>query len=292
MIISQVMGGLGNQMFQYALGRTLSLQHDGILKLDIDSFANYEMHQGFELSDIFNCSLSIANKADIENVLNWRSYDFVKKILMRQEASLFRGSKLIVEPYFHYWPKIKNVPRDCYLVGYWQSDKYFQSIEHIIRTDFIFKSHLKGLNSKLAEQISHNNSVSLHVRRGDYVENKKTNATHGSCSLDYYRKAIQLVSSKIPLPHFFIFSDDISWAKKNLKLYFPHTYVDNNSGAESYNDMHLMSLCQNHIIANSSFSWWGAWLNPNKEKIVVAPNQWFLNKNDVADLFPQGWYRL
>jgi hypothetical protein len=147
-------------------------------------------------------------------------------------------------------------------------------------------------NAELAVQIGQVNAVSLHVRRGDYAKNPKTTATHGLCSLDYYQAAIQYISDQVEQPYFFIFSDDIAWVKKQLKMNFPCRYVDHNHGVESYNDMHLMSICRHCIIANSSFSWWGAWLNPYKDKIVVAPQRWFANDNNVKDLFPPEWVPL
>jgi hypothetical protein len=132
----------------------------------------------------------------------------------------------------------------------------------------------------------------MHVRRGDYASNPKTGATHGLCSLDYYEEAIRYISERVEQPIFFIFSDDINWVKCNLKVDFPCQYVDHNKSMESFNDMRLMSLCQHHIIANSSFSWWGAWLNPGQKKIVIAPRRWFLNSNNVEDLYPASWVRL
>jgi hypothetical protein len=148
---------------------------------------------------------------------------------------------------------------------------------------------LSSYNADLVEQISKVNAVSLHVRRGDYVQNAKTNANHGVCSLDYYRAAIQNILERVEAPSFFIFSDDIPWVKEHLVLDIPCRYVDHNQGVESYNDMRLMSLCRHHIIANSSFSWWGAWLNPDPQKIVIAPQKWFANDNIVDDLFPPEW---
>jgi hypothetical protein len=133
------------------------------------------------------------------------------------------------------------------------------------------------------------NAISLHVRRGDYANNPKTKATHGLCSLDYYQASVRQMAQKVARPHFFIFSDDMEWVQGNLKIDFPCVFVEHNRGAESYNDMRLMSLCKHHIIANSSFSWWGAWLNPNMEKIVIAPRKWFASQTAVPDLFPAGW---
>jgi hypothetical protein len=151
---------------------------------------------------------------------------------------------------------------------------------------------MAGLNAELKEEIGNTNAVSLHVRRGDYVHNSTNAATYEVCSLDYYRASIRHMAERIQQPKFFIFSDDIAWVKNNLKIDFPHHYVDCNHGEESYNDMRLMSLCQHHIIANSSFSWWGAWLNPNREKIVIAPKNWFAIERDTRDLYSAGWMTL
>jgi hypothetical protein len=174
-------------------------------------------------------------------------------------------------------------------MGYWQSEKYFSEFSQQIRRDFSFCKPLSSDNEEFANEINHINAVSLHVRRGDFVNNPTTLATHGLCSLDYYRAAVQYISYRVNQPHFFIFSDDIAWTKENLEIVFPCHYVDHNQGAESHNDMRLMSLCQHHIIANSSFSWWGAWLNPSKEKIVIAPKRWFAKQIDTRDLLPPSW---
>lgn len=254
MIIPQIIGGLGNQMFQYAVGRTLALERDVPLRLDISAFANYGLHQGFELSTVFNCSPDIATKEDIQNILGWRTnIAMSRNMLMRRLVAILPGTKFIIEPHFNYWSEINDVPQNCYLVGYWQSEKYFQAAAEVIRNDFTFKSPLISRNAELANRIANVNAVSLHVRRGDYAENKKTNAMHGLCSVDYYRAAIQYVTGKVERPCFFIFSDDIAWAERNLKMDFPCQYIDHNQGAESYNDMRLMSLCKHHIVANRLF---------------------------------------
>lgn len=292
MIVSQVIGGLGNQIFQYAAGRATALKRSVPLRLDVSGFASYGLYQGFELSKVFNLVTDIATQEDIKSILGCRADKTLRRVLTHPVAARLRGRHYIVEPYFHYWPEIANVPRDCYLVGYWQSEKYFQDIAPVIRADFTFKHPLKNLNAEIARKIGQVSAVSLHVRRGDYAGNPKTTATHGLCSLEYYQQAIQYVLDRVGQPYFFIFSDDIAWAKENLKVDIPCHYVNHNRGAASYIDMQLMSLCQHHIIANSSFSWWGAWLNPSPDKIVFAPRKWFANDNDVNDLIPQGWVTL
>lgn len=292
MIVSHIIGGLGNQMFQYAAALALATAKGVPLNLDISAFEDYRLHNGFELSRVFSGTFEFANEQQIERMLGWRGYRPVRKVLKRPQMSLFRSNCFVVEPHFHYWPEFFELTDDCYLVGYWQSERYFKSIEDKIRRDFTFKAELSGMNKDLAGLIAQCNAVSLHIRRGDYANNAKTNATHGTLPLSYYQKSISLIAAKVATPNFFIFSDDINWAKENLEIPFPCQFIGHNQGLASYIDMQLMSLCKHHIIANSSFSWWGAWLNSSSDKIVVAPQKWFANGNSVVDLFPSGWMHL
>lgn len=289
MIVSRIVGGLGNQMFQYAAGRALSLERGKPLCLDISQFADYELHQGFELLRVFSCPIDIVCEAELRNILGWQRHPFVRRVLVWPSMVVFRRKGYVVEPHFHYWPGIENVPQDSFLSGYWQSEKYFQKYAAVIRADFTFKTQLTKKNAELAEKISHVNAVSLHVRRGDYAMNPQATATHGLCSLDYYQSAIFHMAERVDNLNFFVFSDDIPWVRENLAIDHPCIYVDHNQGTESYNDMRLMSMCRHHIIANSSFSWWGAWLNSRSDKIVIAPKKWFANESNTVDLIPSGW---
>ena len=292
MIITQLLGGLGNQMFQYAAGRALSLSKSNELKFDPRFFTNYKLHNGCEIDRVFNVSANSASKGDLLQVLGWRSSTNILNLLQRKYFSWLRGYRFVIEPYYTYWPLISYTPDDCYLMGYWQSEKYFRHIAQTIRADFSFKKPFNIINLKISDTISRCNSISLHVRRGDYVSNPATLATHGLCSADYYHQAINYIVERVEQPVFYVFSDDIPWVKDNIIINFPCSYVEHNREDESYNDMRLTSLCRHHIIANSSFSWWGAWLNPSLDKIVVAPKKWFADKKDVRDLFPQGWVTL
>jgi len=292
MIVTNIIGGLGNQMFQYAAARALSLRKNTELILDVSGFENYALHQGFELDRIFNCLDGANGAVSVRANFGGVYSPLARRLLSRRQLSFIRPKKLIYEPHFQYWPGIASVADDCYLTGYWQSEKYFQQYSNEIRRDFSFKPPLSDINFAISEQIENVNSISLHVRRGDYVNDPTTTSVHGVCSLDYYKSAIDYMVDRVDNPHFFLFSDDINWVKENLKINFPHTFVNHNTGAESYNDMRLMSLCDNHIIANSSFSWWGAWLNPIQTKVVIAPKYWFRNGNDVTDLFPPSWVTL
>ncbi len=293
MVISNIIGGLGNQMFQYAAARSLAVAKGQSLYLDVSGFADYRLHNGFELSRIFDCKFELVTEHHLKQVLGWRSFQPVRRVLRRSQMAALRNEHFIVEPHFHYWPGFFDSPNDCYLVGYWQSEKYFKSIEKIIHREFTFNTPLAGINAHLATQISEGDTVSLHIRRGDFASNTKTKATHGLISLSYYKNVIERISHEIELPKFFVFSDDISWAKENLSMPYPCQFIGHNRGAESYIDMHLMSLCQHHIIANSSFSWWGAWLSSRPGKRVFFPAKWFANgSTNTSTLCPADWVRV
>lgn len=292
MIISHIIGGLGNQMFQYASGRALSLARGVPLRLDTQDFEGYALHNGYELDRIFNIQAQLASKGDLRAVLGWRSPTAIRRRLFREQLQILRGPRLFVDTQFTSWRQIAEVPDDCYLMGNWQTEMYFKNAAATIRADFSFKLPAQGRNKELAGQIGRSEAVSLHVRRGDMAANPASLAFHGLCSLDYYRRAIAYISERVANPEFYIFSDDIPWVKENLQLQHPCHYMDHNKGAESYNDMRLMSLCRHHIIANSSFSWWGAWLNPREDKVVVAPERWFASDFDSSDIVPASWIKL
>lgn len=292
MVVSHILGGIGNQMFQYAAGRALSLANSQKLLLDLSDFSDYRLHHGFELSRVFNVIAERAEVSTMRQLLGWRANRLVKKVLRRPQFSGLRGKKFVVEPHFNYWSDFFNLNDDCYLFGYWQSERYFKLFESVIRRDFTFREPLAGRNSELALEIANTQSISLHVRRGDYVSDSKTGKIMEVCSSDYYHKAIGYIAERVERPVFYVFSDDMEWVRQNLTVEFPYVYVDHNRQAESYRDMQLMSLCKHHVIANSTFSWWGAWLNPSPEKLVVAPRSWFCNGNDDRDLIPNEWIRL
>ncbi len=275
MITVQLNGGLGNQMFQYSAGRAVSLQHNVPLALDI-TYCKRNPGRPYKL-----CNFKVAGEVVEESPLIIK----LKSILHPQ--SLFK------EQSFYYDPSILDCHDDVYLQGYWQSEKYFKDIERIIREDFTLSEEPDYLNQQMIDKIRNCEAVSLHIRRGDYVSDPITTAYHGICSEEYYYGAISKLEGYVQNPHFFVFSDDPAWAKENIDTRYPTTIIDFNGSEKDYEDMRLMSLCKHHIIANSSFSWWGAWLSNNPQKIVVAPKQWF-NKPDIKtqDLIPETWFRL
>ncbi len=295
MLISNLVGGLGNQMFQYSCARALSLELGIPLKFCIDGFDAYKAHNGFELEQVFGLSMEIATEKDIRETIGFfRSKYSFRRLLSKKPFQFVAGRRFINEPGYRYWPGLAERARQGgYLQGYWQSERYFTKHADEIRADFTFKTPLSEKNEQVLAQIQESKAVSLHVRRGDYASNAKTLSVHGVCSLDYYQEAIDCLMQRYDGIRLFIFSDDPQWVKENLNTKSQEmVIVDHNKGAESYNDMRLMSLCDHHIIANSSFSWWGAWLNPKQDKTVIAPMQWFANGTDTQDLIPTGWERL
>jgi hypothetical protein len=267
MIITKIIGGLGNQFFQYAAGRHLAEIHHAEFKIDISEFENYEPH-AYSLNH-FNI---IENYASLEEI-----------------AEL----KYMKEKHFHFDPEILHLPDGSYLHGYWQSEKYFAGIAEIIRNELRVKSLLSGRDAEIAEQIGSHDSVSVHIRRADYVTKKYTEL-FDPCSLKYYLVSIEQLSRVVKKPHFFVFTDDKAWVRENFQLPYPITFVDHNGPEKNYEDLRLMSQCKHNIIANSSFSWWGAWLNKNPDKMVFTPKKWFSEKarNSSKDIIPDLWIKL
>lgn len=285
LVIVKLIGGLGNQMFQYAAGRALSLTHDAELKLDISSYGNYKLHNGYELH-VLNVAARFAEAKEIAALLGR-----APKLARLLDRRFGLGKKTyLLERSYSFDSRISNVALPVYLEGYWQSHKYFEAHANQLRNDFAFNSPISGRNLELAERITDKCSVSVHVRRGDYASNPVTNGVHGTLSVEYYRRAIDYMVERLVSPEFFVFSDDIEWAKKNLSFGKNITFVSHNTGRTSFEDLRLMCLCRHQIIANSSFSWWAAWLNLGSHKIVVAPKRWFRDLSvSTEDLIPGDW---
>lgn len=292
MIIVRLIGGLGNQMFQYAAGRAVAERHRVPLLLDVSGFRDYPLRR-FELH-AFAIRAAIADEVQLAAFTRPSSQAGLWAGLRRRLIGALSPS-VLREASFTYDQRIESVRPPVFLDGYWQSEKYFSHLAPLLGSEFSLQDGLNEPNVDMARQISAagGRAVSLHIRRGDYVSNAHTAQYHGVCSLDYYRAAVELLSSRVAEPHFFVFSDDHAWVQENLEIPFPTTLVQVNSADHGMFDMALMKSCAHHIIANSSFSWWGAWLNPRPDKIVVAPRQWFRDAaHDTRDLIPDAWTRL
>ncbi len=259
--IIKIQGGLGNQMFQYAHGRSEELSGKKI---------------------IFDNSFFTGNKLEKDTARNFK----LNKFNIATNTEFFPKSHLI----FDIWTKIKR-RLGLNVDIYFQNEKYFINIADEIKKEFTLKKPLSDKAQEILDNIKNNNSTSLHIRRGDYINNKETNSFHGICGVDYYQKSMNMVKEKIFNPVFFIFSDDIVWAKENF-IGSEFVFVSCPE-IEDVEEMILMSKCKHNIIANSSFSWWGAWLNNNPGKIVIAPKRWFNNKKaNQNDIVPESWIKI
>ena len=279
MHIVKFQGGLGNQMFQYALYR--KFQH-----LGYDTYADLYpfTEKGYETRDfalpVLGISLREAKKQDIIRLYGDVDSYFDRVWLRTIGKRTYDKERRIA---FH--PQILAV-KEGYFNGYWQSEKYFSDIRDILLKEFCFPRITDPENIRLEKVIKNDKySVSLHLRMGDYLKVPKMYG--GICTAEYYRKAIAYIKERVDEPHFYVFSNDIG-AAREMFADEDFVFVGNNSESQGYIDMHLMRLCRHQIIANSSFSWWGAWLNENAEKIVVAPGEWF-RKYDVKDIWCEGW---
>ncbi|HUM50891.1 MAG TPA: alpha-1,2-fucosyltransferase [Chitinophagales bacterium] len=288
-------GGLGNQLFQYAFGKTLAIINNTSLilstsfiesKLPIKKLAT---QMKYELS-IFYIDAEIEHNFITGKIV----YPFAKTEYLLRDKFNEKKMILLQEKSFEFQIDFLDYKDNTYAKGNFQSAKYFESIESILRKELIFKNALIDKNLEWKTKIQSSNSISIHIRRGDYISIQKNQDKFVIQSLDYYKSAIAYIASKISQPTFFVFSDDISWTKDNLKADFPMHFIDNNNTAEtSYIDMQLMSLCKHNIICNSTFSWWSAWLNANPLKIVIAPQNWFADKSiNSQDLIPSEWIKL
>lgn len=292
MIVVQLIGGLGNQMFQYALGRSLADKNSTKLELDLSWFGNIEnvnTKRQYEL-DCYPIRTELTDAAKL-NLIEPGQQPTNRSLVGR----LFGQKPLTVysepDPGFH--AEILNLPDNVYLKGYWQNENYFINIRQKLLKEFVPKQ-LSDYSKKMIKKIKSQPAVSLHIRRGDYANNPLTNKFHGLAPIDYYVKALDYIRDQTSELQLFIFSDDIAWCQQNLPFTKTAAFVDGNPADRGYEDMYLMRLCNHNVIANSSFSWWGAWLNESPSKIIVAPKVWFQDKtaNQAMDNIPKDWVKL
>ena len=290
MIISELMGGLGNQMFQYAIGRQLAIKNKTDLFLDTHFLLDRSPKENFSYR---NYDLSIFNiTPKFAPVQISKKYSFSRSRFKKYLQKIINPGDLhyIAQTDFNFVPDILSSPDNTYLSGYWQTEKYFKEIENILRADFSFKNTIGENTRELVEKINSCNAVCLHVRRGDFV----TNPTHGTPGIDYYKSAETIILQRISNPVFFIFSDEINWCKENIHLSSETYYVEDEFTGEKCRDyFELMTLCKHFIIPNSSFCWWAAWLSNNNNKVVIAPRIWFKNSSwNTIDLIPDKWIKI
>jgi Glycosyl transferase family 11 len=284
-VVARIEGGLGNQLFQYAAARTLADRLGCDLSLDLRGLA-LNGDRPYQL-DLYNIRASIATDSLLESLPDWRPSRWRR---LKATAALHLPG-LFSQDVF--WPRIfafdtrfDQISRPVYLVGYWQSEKYFsQNRANLLKDTQLLAPLAK--QTQWLDQIENTCSVALHIRRGDYVSNQAAAQFHGLCDMIYYLDAIKSIKQQWPKIEVFVFSDEPDWARANLRLDVPIHFIDANPG---HIDLELMRRCQHHVIANSSFSWWAAWLASSKHQMVCAPRRWFVDQRiDTSDVLPSTW---
>lgn len=298
MITVSLRGGLGNQMFQYAAG--LAVAHKNTVPLVLDTvFLNDRfprknfVYRSFDL-DIFNISGTVSPLSNLSTTMPLPGIWLMLDLISVAARDVLGSQRLIKEKKeLSFDPEVFNAGSNVFLWGFWQTPNYFQGIEGMLREAFRFKYALGGLAAEIGEDIKANNSISLHVRRTDFIT-PRGEIINGKTDLAYYNQAVNFIAAKVENPKFYLFSDDIEWCKKNIKIGFPVEYLERSSeGPKASHHLQLMSLCKHNIITNSTFSWWGAWLNQNPTKHVVAPAIWRVGRGPGDDdIVPAGWERI
>lgn len=287
MKIVRFLGGLGNQMFQYAFYKALEQQF-GSVKADVREFKTYALHNGFELESVFGIKLKHASPFEIK-LLDHRNRQWKYRKLRR--LLFVKGKYYEEETLFSYNSSLFDNPASKIYWGYWQHHKYFEDVADQLLEDFSFSEPVGLKNKTLLKEIdAHEESVAIHVRRGDYLKDPYLG---GLVDVEYFEKGIAVISKKLENPKLYVFSDDIAWCKQYLNLQ-EAVFIDWNKGNDSYRDMQLMSHCKHAIISNSSFSWWAAWLNRNPAKIIIVPKFWYRSSNvlDTSQMHPEEWMKM
>lgn len=298
MIIVKFFGGLGNQMFQYATYLALKNRYkDVTVTADLSWYNTTTIHNGFELEHLFEIKLNVflGNKHGRTTIMSKYFYRaislFAKEFFKRSLFNKFEfieDTSIFNKKLFHL-----NKEKHYYLDGSWGNERYFEDVKDLILKDFTFKEPLDILNNKWRAELTSVESTSIHIRRGDYVTYNKIFID--LCNTDYYSSALNFIQQQKGNLKFYIFSDDSQWCKDNLSWLknIEYKFINQNSGKNSFRDMQLMALCKNNVIANSTFSWWAAWLNSNKPNIVICPMRLFHDNHKntciLAELYPSEW---
>lgn len=293
MIIVKLIGGLGNQMFQYAAGKFLAARLGTDLFFDISGFAKEGYTKREYALDVFDLTAKFASQNEINKlkyINNPARYYWHR---LNVKINPFYKSTYFREKQFNYMQNILDLFGDVYMEGQWQTEKYFSSQASQIIKDFTPRNASVFRKDDWYFKIKNTNSVSIHIRRGDYVSCPKFKKYFYTMTPSYYQKSLKMLAKKTGKLVVFIFGKDQKWARKFLKFPLETFYIKSGKGEHDAKDMWLMSQCKHNIIANSSFSWWGAWLNQNPNKIVVAPQKWFKDSSiNTSDLIPEKWIKI
>jgi hypothetical protein len=277
-------GGLGNQMFQYAAGRSLGVRLGVPIILDMSWFAG-QAERRYALAPF-----GVEAEACLQFPLLPSSLQAITSRLSRRYFSRIMGVPVWRERCFNYTIDFDNISEPVYLDGYWQSERYFRDIRALLVKEFSLRQALPASCKKLLSEIRGCDAICVHVRRGDYISNPIAAKVHGTCTVPYYTAGVEELCEGLKQPHCYVFSDDPEWVRSSLSFNCPMTVVDLNGSNDAHLDLVLMASCKHFLIANSSLSWWGAWLGVGAEKKVIAPTRWFLGSDkDTRDLCPESW---
>lgn len=298
MIVVKLQGGLGNQMFQYAIGRTLAHKNNDQFALDLTFLLDRMPRKNLVVRDydlnIFdiNPRLTVLSRVAQRVSMPGLLYSLSRGLIKLQSYAKVQWYVSENELRFH--PEILNLKGNIYLDGYWQSEQYFTGWEDLLRKDFRLKAELSDKARMMAEKIMSVDAVCVNVRRGDFVTVQRSVERHGFVGLDYYKRALDVLESRARGLHLFVSSDDMEWSRRNIHFNYPTTYLSHEYKGEKFGEyLYLMALCRHFVIPNSSFAWWAAWLGRRPGKIVIAPQRWFVREgNDPEDLIPSSWIRV
>lgn len=292
MIVVRLQGGLGNQMFQYALGRSLALRHNTTLKLDLTFLLDRTPRPGwvfrdYELGD-FQIAAGVATRGDIPFLFRRYGAGLAANRLDARLRKFLGGTG--VERNFAFDRTVLEAGDGTYLCGYWQSHKYFAGIEDTLRLDFTPRQSLPDKILSFCSTLACNGSVCLHVRRTDFV----TNSAHGAFSAEYYRTALNAMMSLRPYSFICVFTDDVGWCRTHLHFPCEMFFVEERfPGLKNAHYLAMMAHCRAFVLSNSTFGWWAAWLSNAHDKMVVAPKRWFADASiNTDDLIPTDWVRV
>ena len=277
MRLIKMTGGLGNQMFIYAMYLKMKTIFPDV-RIDLSDMVHYQVHYGYEMNKVFHLPRT-------EFCINRSLKKIIEFLLFKTILERKQGGSLVPYTRKYHWPWI-------YFKGFYQSEKYFAGIEKEVREAFVFDIRRASRRSLRAMQEikADPHAVSIHVRRGDYLLEKHWKALGCICQSSYYLNALAELEKRVKHPHYYVFSEDLNWVRQNLPL-TKAEFIDWNKGEDSWQDMMLMSHCRHHIICNSTFSWWGAWLNPRENKTVIMPERWFQHC-DTPNIYPDGWIKV
>ncbi|MDB5799547.1 MAG: hypothetical protein JWL63_486 [Rhodocyclales bacterium] len=289
-VVVALKGGLGNQIFEYAAGMSLSRRLGVLLCLDVSAYEDpRERH--FALAP-FELPEPVV-KRDLHRWGRGSLVDRIYRRLARQLGLQRCGLPVFSERSYGYDQRFELVRNAVLLDGYFQSPRYFHDIADEVRARFADPRALSVASQQMLDLIRSTDAICVHVRRGDYVTNPAANRVHGLCEMSYYTEGLAIAGEGLLAPHCFIFSNDADWVRENMHLQYPVTVVDINGEDAAHEDLWLMSACRSFVIANSSLSWWGAWLGRHPAKRVVAPLQWFKGlEMDTSSLIPADWIRI